>query len=399
MTNIAARIDPDHAVSNLLEFLTVEGVSGNECRIADIVGRKIEQAGIDAIHIVRDNVHHLAGTPLTTGNLIVRLPDTSKGPTTLFVSHLDTVPLCRGAVPESRDNRITSTADTALGADNRTAVACLVTVIETIAAQGIPHGPLTFLFTVAEEIGLVGSRHVDVAMLGNPSCGFNIDSGIPEHLIIAAVGADRWTAEIEGVAAHAGVHPEDGVSAGVIAALAIADVAQQGYHGRIRTGNICGTSNIGSIAGGDATNQVMDKLTVNGESRSHDTACITAISERYKIAFDKAARSVRNRHGQCGKVSFRVRRDYDPFELCPAAPVVVRAERAARAIGLAPQRITVDGGLDASALNALGIPTVTFGAGQHNAHTRSEYADVAEFITGCNLALQLASEPADPSPA
>ena len=52
-----------------------------------------------------------------------------------------------------------------------------------------------------------------------------------------------------------------------------------------------------------------------------------------------------------------------------------------------------NGGLDANWLNSKGIPTVTLGAGQHNAHTLKEYVDIGEYLLGCKLALALATAP------
>ena len=71
-------------------------------------------------------------------------------------------------------------------------------------------------------------------------------------------------------------------------------------------------------------------------------------------------------------------------------PVVRTAVEAARATGLEPKLVQVDGGLDANLLTARGIPTVTLGAGQHSPHTVDEYVEVDEFLDGCRLALQLA---------
>ena len=50
-----------------------------------------------------------------------------------------------------------------------------------------------------------------------------------------------------------------------------------------------------------------------------------------------------------------------------------------------------NGGLDANWLVRNGVPTVTFGAGQHNIHTIEEYVDLPEFYQGCAMALALAT--------
>jgi tripeptide aminopeptidase len=307
------------------------------------------------------------------------------------VGHLDTVPLCRGAVPVRKGDRIVSEGKTGLGGDNRTAVACLVTVIETLLARGLPHPPLTFLFTVGEEIGLQGSRFVRIADLGRPRLGFNVDGGDPTKLTIGALGSDRWEVEVLGRAAHAGVHPDHGVSATLIAATAIREVAAQGYFGRIRKGRKRGSSNVGRIEGGEAANQVTDRVRVEGESRSHDPRFVTEITETYRKAFQNAARRVKNHRGVRGKVRFKVRRAYEPFRIGRREPVVRLAAAAVRNLGLRPELRVVDGGLDANHLNARGVPTITLGAGQHSPHTTDEYVVVAEYLDGCRLALGLAS--------
>ena len=55
-----------------------------------------------------------------------------------------------------------------------------------------------------------------------------------------------------------------------------------------------------------------------------------------------------------------------------------------------PKLVSVDGGLDANYLNRKGIPTITFGAGQHHPHTYEECVDIREYLDGTRLMLALA---------
>ena len=248
------------------------------------------------------------------------------------MGHLDTVPLCRGAKAVRRGHRITSAGDTALGGDNRTACAALVTLVETLLRDDLPRPPLTVLFTVGEEIGLLGARHVDLDDLGRPEMGFNIDGGNPADIAIGAIGADRWEAHVRGKSSHAGVAPERGVSAALIASRAIADVARRGYFGKVRKGRHEGTSNVGVLRGGEATNQVTDYVFVRGESRSHRPRFIDEITAAYRAAFTKAAASVKDDRGRAGSVEFRAERDYDSFRMPDGlAAGRARAERRAQA--------------------------------------------------------------------
>ena len=130
--------------------------------------------------------------------------------------------MCRLPFPCAK-NRITAKGDTALGGDNRTGVACLVTLATTLLERKLSHPPLTLLFTVREESGLFGARYLDPADLGGVTMGFNVDGKGPAELTVGAVGAERWEVEIVGRAAHAGVHPEQGISATLTASMALAE--------------------------------------------------------------------------------------------------------------------------------------------------------------------------------
>lgn len=389
--------DENAAIERLLRFLAVEGVTGQEKAIARAVAGELEAVGVPRRTIRYDNAHERIPLPTQTGNLIVTLPGTYSGPRLLFSAHLDTVPLCAGAVPERSKDRIRPQGKTALGGDDRTGVACLVTLAATLLQNRLPHPPLTLLFTVREESGLFGARHVDPDDLGSPVMGFNIDGRSPSELTIGAVGAERWEVEIHGRAAHAGVHPEQGISATMVAALAMADIQRGGWFGKIHQPSGDGTSNVGRVAGrdgksaGDATNVVTDFVQIHGESRSHDARFAKAITRAYRTAFADAAEQVKNDKNRKAKVKFASRLDYHPFRLKDDAPVVRHARAAAVRAGLQPSLRIGNGGLDANWLVRHGIPTITFGAGQNKIHTTDEYVDVPLFVTGCRMALALAT--------
>ena len=384
-------IDEKRALRHLMDLLAIEGLSGTETQVAAAIKKKVIAAGVKPGWIRFDRAHERIGDGYEVGNLLITLPGTTGGLRRLFMGHMDTVPLCRGAEPVRRGNRIVSKANTGLGADNRTAVACLVTILETLVSRGLDHPPLTFCFTVGEEVGLRGASVLRKSDLSNPRLGFNIDGGNPTDLWIGALGADRWEVDVIGVSAHAGVHPDHGVSAALIAARAIEDAAARGFFGKIRVNGKKGTANVGMIEGGEATNQVTDRVFVKGESRSHDVRFKSRITMIWQQAFERQAKRVRNHKGARGKIRFRSVTDYSPFKIERNEPVVREAVTAARAVGLKPRLRLADGGLDANHLNAKGIPTVTLGAGQHGPHTVDEYVDVREYLDGCRLALQIAA--------
>ncbi|HET7564142.1 MAG TPA: M20/M25/M40 family metallo-hydrolase, partial [Gemmatimonadaceae bacterium] len=340
--HVIAAVDVEAAIDHLMRFLSVDGVSGHEGAIAAAVVDALKTAGVPASDIRFDDATQRIPMPTETGNLIVRLPGTHPGPQLAFATHLDTVPLAAGAKPKRVAGRIVGDGTTALGGDNRTGCAVLVSLVETLLAHELPHPPLTLIFTVREESGLMGARHMDPADLDGAAMGFNVDGRIVAQLVAGAVGGESWNVEIRGRAAHAGVAPEKGISATLAASMAIAEAHRGGWFGNVVKPNGIGTSNVGVFGGkdgrsaGDATNVVTDYVHIEGESRSDDSAFMSAITDAYRAAFAEAAAQVRDDAGAAADMSFDGRVDYYPFRLAEDAPVVVRAQRAAESIGLEP---------------------------------------------------------------
>lgn len=388
-------LQEEQAVQNLMELLALPGPSGRERAVADFLTARLIQAGCDPEWIMEDDAHTRIPGDFEMGNLIVKLPGTVEGDRLMFSGHMDTVPLVRGAVPKREGDRIVPAGNTALGADNRTACAAILTLAETLLREKLPHPPLTLLFSVGEEIGLWGAKEVDPADLGHPVMGFNIDSGEPERVIVGAIGAHRWEVEIHGRSAHAGVHPEHGVSAALIAARAIAEISAKGYFGLIDLQGRKGTSNVGVIQGGEATNQVTDHVRIKGESRSHDPAFLEEITATIEGCFQQAAASVVSSKGVAGSISFHCSKDYHAFRISEEEPAVRCTRAALEALGLGFVPEVTNGGLDANYYNVKGIPTVTLGAGQHNPHTVEEYADLPEYLTSCRLLLRIVADAVD----
>ena len=385
-------INKEQAVQHLMDLLAAEGPSGGEEPVAAVVKQKLLAAGCDPKWI-RENVSlKRLSKDFTIGNLVVKIPGTVKAPRIMFSAHLDTVPLCRGAVPVRQGNWIVPQGKTGLGGDNRASVAAVVTMAETVLKNNLPHPPITLLFTVGEENGLHGAKAFEPAEGGNPAMCFNLDGSGRRNGVIGALGAIRWIAEIHGKSVHAAVNPEGGVSAAVIAARAIAEVKAAGYFGRIVQGRCTGTANVGSMNGGEADNQVMDFLKVTGECRSHNPASLKKISGVWKTAFEKAARGLKNDKGECGSVNFITASDYRSFRLKKSEPVVQRFLRAAPLAGREADVEIINAGLDANILNEKGIPTITFDAGNFHAHDLNEYVEIPRYLEACRLATVLATD-------
>ncbi|RYD02524.1 hypothetical protein N752_24660 [Desulforamulus aquiferis] len=117
------------------------------------------------------------------------------------------------------------------------------------------------VFTIGEEIGLVGAKRLDYSKI-KAKLGFVLDSGGPPgEIIIKAPTQYSFKATIKGRAAHAGIAPEQGINAIMVASVAIGNM----HIGRIDDET---TANIGIISGGMATNIVPEQCIIDGESRS-----------------------------------------------------------------------------------------------------------------------------------
>lgn len=383
----------DRALQLVQDLMAIPGTSGEEAEVAARVRSELQSVGVPEDAITHDTAH--SRCPIahsTTGNLIVTLPGTQPGPRRLMMAHMDTVPICIGARPKiQKGTLVPEDAHTGLGADDRAGVATVLFAATEILAQQLPHGPLTLLFTVQEEIGLQGARYLEVEKLGNPSLAFNWDGGDPAKLTIGAIGGYRMTIDIRGVASHAGVAPEKGVSAITVAGIAIHDLHTQGLLGKISQGDHSGTSNIGVIQGGNATNVVADHVQLRAEVRSHDEATIEFLVERFQDAFRNAANQVVNTANQMADIEFEGDLNYRPFAMGVDTPSVQAGQEVLSGLGLSPVHAIANGGLDANWLFLHGIPTVSLGCGQKNQHMTSEMLDIEQFHTACEVALQIAS--------
>lgn len=386
--------EPDHdrAVELVMQLMAIPGKSGEEAEVAEFVRQQMLRAGVKPEWIQSDSANRRAPVRSDTGNLIVKLPGKLRGPRCMLAAHLDTVPICVGSQPV-RQNEMVRSADpkTGLGADDRAGVAATLSALLEIVEHDLPHPPLTFCWFVQEETGLHGARCVTKKLLGNPRLVFNFDGGSPTKLTIGATGGFRLRIDVHGMASHAGGAPEWGVSAIAIASLAIADLQRNGWHGDIRKGRRAGTSNVGFIHGGEATNVVTDFVSIRAEARSHDPKFRQRIVLEIEKAFERAIKEVKNVAGAAGSVQFHGGLDYESFRLNKKEPCVVAARNAVKSIGEVPEFAIANGGLDANWLTKHGWPTVSLGAGQLNQHMVSESLDLVGYRNACRIALRLAT--------
>lgn len=292
------------------------------------------------------------------GNLLIRVPGRGGGTPVAFCAHLDTVPVEGRPVVVVDGGRIRTDGRTILGADDKAAVAVLLLALRDLAAEP-PAADVEVLFTVGEEIGLLGARAFDLATL-RARAMFVLDSeGDPGTLIVSAPGATEVDATFTGVAAHAGIDPENGRSAVVAAAHAIV-----GFElGRIDEET---TANVGVVQGGSAINVVPDHCVIRGEARSRDAGKLARQVGRMIDACTLAAT-------EAGvDVEIDVREEYRGYAHDAGSLPLRLAQSATAEAGLEAAAVGGGGGSDANVFNAQGLPALTLGVGFQHLHSPQE---------------------------
>src|SRR6202521_1927338 len=137
-------VDARAATDRLMRFLAVDGVTGKEAAIGREVAAVLQESGVPADAIRLDDANIRIPVPTETGNLIVDLPGRGamhNQPRIMFMTHMDTVPLCAGAKPKLAGRKIVNQAKTALGGDNRAGCGVLVGLAAELGEQKLDHSP------------------------------------------------------------------------------------------------------------------------------------------------------------------------------------------------------------------------------------------------------------------
>lgn len=345
------------------ELCAVPSPVGAERAVADRVIAELAGMGVETEE--DDAGARLGGT---AGNLLARLPARTEGARTIMLcAHLDTVAVTGPIEPVVEDDGWTNRHDGILGADNKAAVAVILEVARRVAVEGAPVG-LELVFTVAEEDALAGAKLFDVGRLRS-AWGYVFDHATPiGEIIVAAPTYYRFLATFRGRAAHAGIRPQDGSSAILAAARAIAAMP----HGRLDAET---TANVGHVDGGvaGATNIVPEWCSLLGECRSLDADRADALIEEIVGHLQDAANDPT---APCD-VDVDVERLFTGYRHGRRAPSVIAAEAALSACGYTPRRVVTGGGSDAAAFQAAGLPCTNLANGTERNHQPDERVSLA----------------------
>ena len=365
-------INKERLLSTFLDYVQIDSESTHEGAIAARVAEDLKAIGCQ---VYVDNSGEQTGSE--TGNLYCTLPGTAEGEPILFAAHMDTVVPGVGVKPIIEDGVIRSSGDTVLGGDDKSGVAAIVEVLRTIVEQNLPHPTIEALFTVCEEVGLRGSRNMDYSRITAKKAAVLDSSGDAGKIITAAPGQYKLSAAVIGRRAHAGVAPEEGISAVQVLCEAVANMKLL----RIDEET---TANIGTISAQYATNIVPERAELVGECRSrrddkleaqgrHMMDCLQAACDKFGATLEGG-----------------LTKAYSAYSYTEDDPFVQQLMAACRKAGLEPSLAASGGGSDANNMSAHGLKALVLGTGMAKVHTVQEEITVKNLEDTAALVLAIA---------
>jgi tripeptide aminopeptidase len=366
-------INKERLAGTFTHLCETDSPSRRERRMANTLHNLFKTLGADSIE--EDGSAALTGSD--TGNLIVRFNGNDPSRHPLFFScHMDTVEPGVGVRVTRTGDIFTSHGDTILGGDDKSGVAALIELMTILSESSARYGPIELVFTTCEEIGLLGAKHLEHERI-RARFGYALDSTGIDRIITGAPASNRLTINVHGIAAHAGLNPEQGISAFCMAAKAMAGLQL----GRLDDES---TANFGLINGGVATNIVPALITIEGEVRSHSLQKLAFYTNAILSAFENIAGEWVIPEGAKGKqprIDSVVRLEYPAMSLSENHPALARIRQAGRIAGRNLEFCIAGGGSDANILNSYGLATAIVATGMNNVHTTEESLDLNDIIS------------------
>ena len=369
-------IDKARLKERVLELVRIDSLSRKERAIALRLKEILEALG-GAVFM--DDAGSAVGGEV--GNLVAHFDGNVEGSEAMLLSaHMDTVAPGEGVTPVVEGDVIRSDGTTVLGGDDKSGLAIILEVLQAVREEKLPHGHIDVVFTICEEVGLLGAKHLDLGLV-RAKTGLVLDSDSIGFLITKAPAVNHLEFEVHGLEAHAGICPERGISAIQVAARGIAAMRL----GRIDEDT---TANLGLVSGGTAVNIVPNRVMLTGEVRSHDEEKLERQTQAMVACLqDAAAGATLELDGRLHetRVESRIRREYDRMDVSHDTAIVQRVHEAARNLGFAVDTVAKGGGCDANVLNKRGLQVANLASGMRDIHTVHEWLDVNDLVTAARI--------------
>lgn len=367
-------INSQRLAQRFTSLVEIDSIPRKEKDVAEELEKILIQMGAD---VCFDNAAEMVDG--NCSNLIAKFPGNIKAEPIFLCAHMDTVEPGEGIEVVFKDGIFTSKGDTVLGADDKSAIAIILEVLDVILENNIDHPPIEIIFTVCEEIGLLGAKYMDYSLVES-KFGYILDATDTEGIVTKAPASNKIKIRVYGKAAHAGAAPENGISAIAVTSKAISKIVL----GRIDQETTC---NLGTIQGGVATNIVPDFVEIHGEARSHDPEKLEKVTKNIVDAFHAAAEEFADGSG-LPTVHADIDLDF-PYTRIPEDHKVIQlARKAADNLGIALESRTTGGGADANVFFGQGLVAGVLGTGMTDVHTLEENIALKDMVRAADLILE-----------
>lgn len=250
---------------------------------------------------------------------------------------------------------ITADGSTLLGADDKAGIAEIMTALERIIAENLPHPKLCVAFTPDEEIGR-GTEHFDIPAFG-AKYAYTVDGSEAGEIEYENFNAAAAVVTVHGRAIHPGSAKDlmlnaQNVAMEFHAALPAFDRPE---HTEGREGFYHLTSMMGDVS--------MAKL--GYIIRDHDEETFA----RRKALMRHITARLNAKYG-AGTVTLEIKDSYRNMieQIRPHFHLVENARKAIREAGLEPIELPIRGGTDGAMLSYRGLPCPNLGTGGFNYH-------------------------------
>ncbi len=356
-------------------FVEIDSLSRHELDVALEIEKILTDMGADICYdTAKDQVNG------NCSNLVAKFKGSVKAEPLFLCGHMDTVGPGNNIKAQFKNGVFTSDGTTILGADDKSAIAIILEVMDVIFENKLDYPPIEIVFTVCEEIGLLGAKHFDYSLMDS-KFGYILDSSDTKGIVTKAPAANKIHLKIYGKAAHAGVEPENGINAIVVASKAVSQLQL----GRIDEETTC---NLGKIKGGVATNIVPEFVEIHGEARSHDVKKLKTVTDNITKTFYNVAKELQDESG-LPRIETIVENDFPNTNIPDDHKAVLLAKKAADNIGLSLESKTMGGGADANIFFSKGIIAGVLGTGMTNVHTVNESIDIKDMEDTTRLVLEI----------
>ncbi|MGL1932751.1 MAG: M20/M25/M40 family metallo-hydrolase [Desulfotalea sp.] len=369
-------INKERLATSFTELCQINSPSKQERVFCQHLKEIFENLGASEIH--EDESADKTGADC--GNLIINFPGNGQGKPIMLACHMDTVQPGENILVSRDGDIFTSAGETILGADDKAGIAAIIETLNIIKDNNWQHKPIELVFTTCEEIGLLGAYHLDYTKIES-RLGIALDSSTVNTVITNAPSANRFTITVHGLAAHAGISPETGVSAIQIAGHGIAGAKV----GRLDEES---TANIGVIEGGLASNIITNKIVLNGEVRSHDEQKLKKYTNDIINSFRDSCDLFKDAvPGFTPSIEVEIQDDYQSISIPADSPIIDILKSGAEKSNKTLKFEATGGGSDANVFNQHGIETVILGTGMDKVHSTQERVTLSDMVELSELLL------------